>query len=675
MSFERLFSPLKVGSLTLRNRIIVPPHGVSFLPGYGNGLDRVGDYHVERAKGGAAMLVMSNFIIPASWRTLGSWGGNVDISGLGGLDLANDDDLKPAYERLIRGVHQHGAHFLSQLNASGRQHYGPAMTNFGIPLWAPSPLPCPKTRQIPKEMTVDDIAEYVETYVHAARNMRDVGADGVEVFAAQGYLIHEFLSPASNWRSDAYGGGIENRMRFLMEVIAAIRAMAGRDFVVGVRMNADDFSAGGIDLDMARDIARRLAASGQVDYLNVSGMTYLQFPGWIADMTKPEAMFSDLSKEIKAAVPDTPVCVVSRIGSPELAEKLLAEGKADMVGMVRALIADPELPNKAMAGDLDDIRQCTYSNQSCLMGLQSGRGVSCLHNVAVGKEAQLGIGKMRAAVRSKRVVVVGGGPAGMAAARIAIERGHKVTLFEKADRLGGQNLMTAAIATRKNFGEVTRWQEHRLRRMQADIRLGHAAQVDDVLALSPDAVIVATGSRPRTSGYSSIRPEIAELPGARLPHVKSIWDVFSDVAGIGKLVLVVDEDPHLSAAYTAEHLADHGRTVTIVTSQLHMARDLAINHVPELYERLRPKGIEVVTSTLVTAIGPSDVHCVDRYNHEQRTLRAVDTVVLATGNVAEDSLVRELRGKVADLHAIGDCLAPRRIDDAVLDGERAGWMV
>lgn len=675
MRFEHLFSPLRVGSVTLKNRIVVPPHGVTFLPGYGSATERVEDYHIERAKGGAALIVMSNFILPESWRRLASWGGALEVTPLGGLDLASEETLIPSYRRLIEGVHRHGAKFVSQLNAAGRQHYSPGMINFGLPLLAPSPIPCPKTRQIPKEMEIEDIEEYVDTYVRSSLNMLEAGADGVEVFAAQGYLLHEFLSPASNRRTDRYGGTLENRMRFLLDVLRAIRRAAGERFVIGVRMNGHDFAPAGIDLPMARDIAAALEASGLVDYLNVSGMTYLQFPGWIADMTAPEAMFSELSAEIREAAPRTPVCVVSRIGSPELAETLIAEGKADLVGMVRALIADPELPNKARMGDLEDIRRCTYSNQSCLMGLQAGRGVSCLHNVAVGKEAQLGIGTMRPAAKRKRVVVVGGGPAGMAAARIAIERGHAVTLIEKANRLGGQNLMTAAIATRKNFGEVTRWQEHRLKRLQADVLLGTEANRDTVLALAPDAVIVATGSRPRKTGYSSLRPEVEVLAGSDQPHVFTVWDVFDPHRKLGRRVLLLDEDPHLSGAYVAEHLADNGHEVEIVTSQLHPARDLAINHVPELYGRLRQKGIAITTSLIITGIDQRTVHLIDRYSGEPRTIEKCDSIVLAMGNEACNELYRALRGAVPELYPIGDCLAPRRIDDAVLDGERAGWML
>lgn len=674
MEFPHLFDPLEIGGMTIRNRLVMAPHGVVFMPGYGSSLDRVVDYHIERAKGGIGLMVMSNFMIPESWRALGSWGGELSTSALGNLDDVSDEDLIPHYRTLIGGVHEHGAKFISQLNASGRQHASPGSVNFGVPLQAPSALPCPKNREIPKEMEIADIEEFVETFAKSASNVQEAGADGVEIFAAQGYLLHEFLAPNTNRRSDRYGGSMENRMRFLSEVIAAIRKRTGPDFVIGIRMNADDYEASGITPPMAEDIARRVTATGDVDYLNVSGMTYQQYPGWIADMTVPEAHFAELSQRIKAATPEVPVCVVSRIDSPALAERILSEGQADMVGMARALISDPEFPNKAMRGETADIRRCTYSNQSCLMGRDKGRGVGCLHNVAVGREAQLGIGKMRPAAKKKRVVVVGGGPAGMAAARVACERGHAVTLLEKKDRLGGQNLMTAEISSRYGFAEVTRWQEHMLRKTGAELRLNCAATPETVLALEPDAVIAATGSTPRRTGISAFRPEATEMLGAGQENVLTVWDVFDDAAAVGPEVLVIDEDPHFSAAYVAEHLVDLGYRVRIVTPYIHIARDLHIDHVPFLYSRLRAKGLNISADTEVTRVDGRKVFCRHRYSHEESSFD-VDTVVLAMGNAAETGLYRALKGKLPEVLAVGDSFAPRNLESAIQDGERAAWML
>lgn len=675
MLFERLFSPLRLGPVTIPNRIVMAPHGVAFPAGYGGAVDRVIDYHVERAKGGAGLIVMSNFLFPPSWRRLASWGGNLETSPLGTLDRIDDPDLVPSYRRLVEGVHAAGARFVSQLNASGRQLHPPGARNFNIPLVAPSALPCPRTREIPRAMAVEDIEEYVATFVTAALNVREAGGDGVELFAAQGYLLHEFLSPLSNRRQDRYGGDLSGRMRFLLDSLAAIRRAVGAELAVGVRLNVEDGLAGGIDRAMAQAIAERLAASGLVDYLNLSGLTSASYPGWIGDMTAPEAQFAEGAAAIRKRVPGLPVCVASRIATPEQAERILADGQADMIGLARALISDPEWPNKARAGLGDDIRRCTYSNQSCLMGLDQGRGVGCVHNVAVGRERQLGIGTMRPAPRPKRVAVVGGGPAGMAAARIAEERGHAVTLFERAERLGGQNLMTSAMAARRDFAEVTRWQERRLRRSRVDLRLGRAVEADELVAAGFDAVILATGSRPRRDGWSPLVPDRAVLPGSGGDRVFTVWDVFRNPGAIGHRVVLVEEDTQLAGAFVAEHLADQGRAVRLLTPHLHAAAELHLHHAPALYRRLGAKGVEVLPHGVVTGLGDGVVHGRDRFSHREWTLSGVDAVVLSMGNESETGLAEALKGRIPELHTVGDCVAPRLITDAILEGERAAWML
>ncbi|MBZ6078198.1 FAD-dependent oxidoreductase [Microvirga puerhi] len=674
-SYPLLFSPLTLGSRTLRNRIVMAPHGVSFLGGYGNAIDRVIDYHVERARGGAAMIVMSNFVMPRSWKELGNWGGNLSTTSFGTLDMADDASLLSAYSRLAKAIQDEGALFVSQLNATGRQYYSTGMTNFGIPLLAPSSLPCPRTRQIPREMTKFDIAELLDAFGDAASNLQKAGADGVELLAAQGYLLSEFLSPHTNRRTDEYGGNAENRMRIVVEAIEAIRSRVGSSFIVGIRMNGQDYAPGGLTVSETSEIARRLTAKGHVDYLHVSGMTYLQYPAWIADFNAAEALFSEAAGEIRKSASPVPVCVTSRIGSPAVAEEVLTTGRADLIGMARALIADPELPSKALRGQSEDIRVCTYSNQSCSMGQSLGRGVACMQNVAVGKEAQLGIGKMRRANRAKKVLVVGGGPAGLAAARVAAERGHDVALYEKGAALGGQNRMTARIPGRRGFAEVTRWQESQLRKSRIKIVLDSNIGAEFVRNENPDAVIIATGSRPIRSGYSSFRPDVAFLPGSDQDNVLTVFDVFSTPERIGKRVLLLDDDPHFSGVYTAEFLATVGHEVQIITPQLYAGRELHINFIPNLYHRLAELRITVAPGRLATSIEGDRMVSIDRFTGQSHSSEAFDTFVLSTGNEVVNTLYQELLGQVSELYRIGDCVAPRKIDDAILDGERAAWML
>ncbi|MBN9062470.1 MAG: hypothetical protein BGP06_20315 [Rhizobiales bacterium 65-9] len=674
-AYPHLFTPISVGPITLRNRIVVPPHGVSFLPGYGAPIDRVSDYLVERAKGGAAMITMSNFVTPRSWTQLATWGGNLATTPLGALDVANDERLQPAYRKLIERVHAQGAAFVAQLNLGGRQYYMPGMLHFGIPLMAPSAIPCPRTRQIPREMTIGDIEEMIESLAEATAAMRDAGADGVELFAAQGYLFSEFLSPSANQRTDRYGGSFDNRLRVVVEALAAIRDAAGGSLAIGLRLNGDDRAPNGFTLPMACEVASRLRRDKLVDYINVSGMTYFNYPAWIADMTAPEATFADDAEAIRRSADGTPVCVTTRIGSPEIAERLLAAGKADLIGMARALIADPQWPEKAREGRADDIRKCTYSNQSCSMGQSLGRGVGCMQNVAVGREAQLGVGTMRPAARARRVLVIGGGPAGLAAARVAAERGHQVDLWEATSALGGQNRLTASMPTRSGFGEVTRWQEHALRRLPVTILLNRAATLADILSTDADAIVLATGSTPRRDGYSAARPQTARLPGADRAHVLTVHDALEQPSRVGRRVALIDDDPHLAGAYVAEHLAPLGHRVTIITPQHYPARELHIYFLGDLYARLRKNGVAIVTDACPIEIAGDRVRCVERYSDVAFDVGEIDSVILAMGNQANDDLAKPLSESGREIHVIGDCLTPRKLDEAILDGERAGWMI
>lgn len=673
--FPRLFAPLRVGSVELRNRVVVLPHGVSFDPGFGSAADRLMAYLVERARGGAGLVIRAGFVRPPSWERWGGWGGLLPLSELGGLNVCNDDGLLPHFRELNKRIVGEGAALFAQLAAGGRQIPEPGGHSYRVPYLAPSALPCPRTRQIPKEMEVEDIAEYVQAFGHAARNMREAGIAGVEVYAAHGYLLSEFLSPHVNRRADHYGGSLDNRMRFLVEIIAEIRRVVGRDFVVGVRLNGSDDAPGGLAIAGARAVARALAAGGAVDYLNVSGTTYLSWPAFIADNTAEPATFAAHAHALKQAAPQLPVGVGTRIATPAEAERILASGQADLIGLVRALIADPEWPAKAQRGEIEDIRHCTFVNQGCIMRRSHGRGLACLHNPAVGHEALLGIGTLRLSKRRKRVVVAGGGPAGMAAAGIAAERGHSVVLFESADDLGGQNRFAAAISSRLSLAEITRWQRRRLDRYAVEVRLGRQVHADEIVALRPDAVVVATGSVPLRSGYSSLRPDVAAVPGSDGANVATVWDIFRTPDRIGAKVALVDEDPHLGGIYSAEHLADLGRDVRVATPGLFAGQEVEASFVPALYARLHKKGLRIVPHLLLDRIEPGRVRFVHRYSGEPEWWDDIDTVVLAMGNRVEDGLRRELKGRVGELYAIGDCLAPRRIDDAILDGERVGRML
>ena len=519
-----------------------------------------------------------------------------------------------------------------------------------------------------------DIAEYVTAMVDAALNMQQACGAGVELFAAQGYLLHEFLSPATNKRSDEYGGSLGNRMRFLRETLAAIRQATGPDFLIGARLNSVDDVPGGLTIEDSIEIAKLLHDDG-ISYVSVSGLTSLHYPGWISDITAPEAQFASYSGQIRGAVPGLPVCVSSRIATPEDAEMVLEAGQADFVGMARALISDPEWPMKAQRGDRAAIRLCTYSNQTCIVGLDRGRGVGCIHNSAVGREAQLGIGRMRPSANKKTVAVIGGGPAGMAAARIAADRGHVVTLFEKGDALGGQNLMTSQVASRRGFAEIHRWQAEMIRRAGVEIRLRTSADDAAIGAEGFDTAVVATGSVPRRDGYTSLRPGADGIAGADADHVFTVWDVFGRPEDFSGDVVIVEDDPHLAGTAVAEMLAAQGCEVTIITPHMHAGADLPVHHAPSLYRRMAAMGVSVKPATFVTSIHPHALNCEYRFGGSAYRLDHEGPIVLAMGSLANNSLARSLEARGLEVLVVGDALAPRQVDAAIVDGERAGWMI
>ncbi|MBI4189857.1 MAG: FAD-dependent oxidoreductase [Betaproteobacteria bacterium] len=658
--FQHLFTPLKLGSTTIRNRIVNPPHGTRMADANGEPTEKMAHYFAERAKGGVGLIVMAGSIVLPN---------GMSSRGI----VTSDEKVIPGLRKIAGPVHGHGVKIFAQLSHQGRQV--PSI-HHRLPLWAPSPLPCPTLREIPKEMEAEDIAQLIEAHGRGARNVRAGEYDGVEIFAAQGYLLNEFLSPHTNKRMDQYGGSPENRMRLILEIIDRVRKEVGSDFVVGLRMNADDLTPGGLTIEDTREIATKIEATGKIDYLSISGGTGFRFPLWIADMASPVGVgaFAALAGAIKEVV-SLPVMCTNGIRYPALAEKILANGQADMVGMVRPLICDPELPNKAREGRLEDIRRCIACNQGCLGRTQQGASLSCIHNPAVGQEKELGMGTLKPATIKKKVVVVGGGPAGMEAARIAAERGHEVVLFESEKELGGQVNMHSKVKSWTEFQEVARFLSHQVGKLGVKVKLGCKANVEDVEMEKPDSVVVATGSIPLRSGYSSFRPELSGIPGVEQKNVVTVTEVFQDRERIGKNIVLIDEDPHLQTIPTAEYLADQGKKVEIVTREVTIGRGLAASFLPSHYERLFKKGVKITPHSAVKEITGRTVTLFNIYTNEERKISGVDNVVLVMGNAANNELYRALKGRVKELYAIGDCVAPRIVDRAILEGNRVGRII
>ncbi|HKC98251.1 MAG TPA: FAD-dependent oxidoreductase [Methylomirabilota bacterium] len=643
-----LFSPIRVGAVTLKNRIYSSGHAEAMAESGRPGA-RLTRYHEAKARGGCALTIFggSSSVHPSS--PAAAW-----------KQIANhDDSIIPAYRALADAVHAHGCHVFTQLTHMGRR--AQADGEEANVLLAPSQIPERVHRDVPHELESEQIAELVRAFGEAARRCREGGLDGIELSMAHNHLIDQFWSSLFNHRQDEYGGSLDNRMRFGMEVLRETRRRVGRDFVVGARISGDEFTRGGLTAQDMAEIARRLAASGLVDFLSIIGggaHTYELQAAAVPNMSYATGVFVPLAAAIKQAVPGMPIFHASRIVDPVHADRTVAAGQIDVVGMTRALIADPELPQKAREGRLDDIRTCVGANEGCIDRIYLGKPVTCVQNPATGREAELG--EVHLAVRPKRVVVVGGGVAGLEAARMAAVRGHRVVLLEKTAELGGQVLLAARAPARAEYAGIVRFLAAQVRKVGVEVRLDVEATAPAVLAEHPDAVIVATGSH----------PFVPPVPGSDGKHVVTDRDVLSGEAKVGAKVVVVDDVHTQEALSTAELLLEQGKRVEVISPLFYVGQDIGVTSIAPLYKRLFTRGAVLTPGTELRAIEGSAVIVANVYSGAERRIEGVDTVVLAAGSRSTDSLYRALKGQVAEVYAVGDCVAPRGVHQAILDATR-----
>jgi 2,4-dienoyl-CoA reductase-like NADH-dependent reductase (Old Yellow Enzyme family) len=641
--YDRVFAPLEVGSVTVPNRICRTAHG-SGNPWVDSG-DGLITYHEARARGGVGLIILEPAgVHPSCPTVIPAW----------------DDRVVEGYQKLAPAIHRHGTKLFQQI-----WHWGNAvpLNPLGGPLWSSSDVPNPNSGTVPRPMTKTMIDEVVAGFAAAARRTKEGGLDGVEVHGAHGYLVSQFLSPVSNRRDDEYGGSLENRVRFLREVLEAIRAAVGKDYVVGVRISSSEEVEGGLTPPDSLAIAKMIEP--HVDYINVSlGSNYNYH---MSTMDYPLGL--ELPKsEIVTTQLDVPTIVAGRIMTLEQADAIIESGQASMVSMVRALIADPDLIRKARSGHGAEVRPCTSSSQGC-MGGALGK-FACVVNPSVGNEKLVPSDVPPVTDDPKRVLVAGGGPAGLEAARAAALAGHTVTLCEMTNVLGGQVTMAALAPHRADWGAITRWLGDEIERVGVKVRLRTPVEPDLVSEENPDVVIVATGSTPRRDGFQSKRPTY-RLPGADLGHVYTSWDVFGfgGRAQVGATALVFDDTGGFEAVATAEMLAAAGASVTFVTRHPLMGATVPAREwtVGPPRERLLKGGCVHIAQGFLEEIRAGEVE-VGVFGTDERITCPAETVVLVGYNFPNRELADVLEGFAGDVHLVGDAAGGTNLEQAIREG-------
>jgi 2,4-dienoyl-CoA reductase-like NADH-dependent reductase (Old Yellow Enzyme family)/thioredoxin reductase len=631
--FIHLQSPIKLGLLEVKNRIFMAPMCTAYATIRGEVTDRLIAYYKERAVGGVGMI---NF----ECTSVNPVGHVFDH-----MARIDDDKMIQGYKKLTDSIHSAGAKVAIQISHAGRRTHSNVTGEIPV---APSPIPR-LNGEVPRELTISEIQELIEEFAMAAERAIEAGFDAIMIHMAHGYLLHEFLSPISNKRNDEYGGNINNRMRFPIEILKKIRNKVGKKIPITCRFCGDEYMKGGIDLEQSIYIAKKLEEDG-IDAIDVSAGTHETAYIMSAPSNITPGFLTHLSEGIKDAV-RIPVGIVGRINDPILAEKILEEGKADFITIGRGLIADPEFPRKAFENRLDTIRPCTACNLGCNDRMYRQLDISCQVNAMVGREQYC---KIVPSATKKRVLIIGGGPAGMEAARVSALKENEVFLYEKKEKLGGQLNLAGVPPGKAEYNKLIKYYEYQMQKLSVNV-IHKEATLSEIEKIKPEIIIVATGGKP-ISWNKNIR--------IKKQAVMTAWDVLKgEKVREGKIVIIGGGE---IGCETAEFLLEQKNKITILEMAEKIANDMSERAKKIVVDKLVRSGVEIIKQALVTDIGDEEV-IFERAGLIEK-IEDVDEVVMACGTVSDRKLLDELSQNNIKTYAIGDCVSPRRAIEAIREG-------
>ena len=645
-AFPHLFQPLQIRGKRLKNRIMSSGHDTS-MPTDNLVNEQLIAYHRARAEGGVGLIVLQVAGVHDSARYTSH------------VLMATDDACIDGYRRLAETCHAHGTVVLSQIFHPGREIMESADGLLAV-AYAPSAVPNERFRVMPRALDQDMIDEIIQGYADAARRLHQAGLDGVELVASHGYLPAQFINPRVNRRTDGYNGELEQRLRFIREILDAMRASTDAEFIIGLRISADERDPEGLTEDESLAAVQML--QGQLDYVHIVAGTSASLGGAVHIVPPMAVEAAYLAREagtFKAGL-SIPLFVTGRINQPQEAEAIIAKGQADVCGMTRALICDPQMPNKSDSGHAEDVRACIACNQACIGHFHKGLPISCIQHPETGRE--LLYGQPKPSARGKRILVVGGGPAGMKAAAVAAQRGHHVTLYEASAQLGGQIQLAQLLPRRSEFGGAS---TNLQREMQlAGVEVVRNTRVDRALIEreKPDHVIIATGAQPYWPNFER---------GGEL-QVVDAWQVLRDEVQLGRSVVVADWRCDWIGPGIAERLVRAGHQVQLAVNGTHCGENLPLYVRDQLAGELHKLAVPIIPYARLYGCDDSTVYLQHTASGEPMLLENVDSLVLCQGHQSVDDLGQQLKGLVP-FQRIGDCLAPRTVEEAIHEGLKVAW--